>query len=138
MDAPELDRELAEWAGALCALLGERGAGTADQASREAAARARTLLLAGHADRAELRAAFEELDEALRRAGDARGLRGRSRSHAASPSPAPPGLRRVIKVARCPGALPCARREPAPDLRLPPKCAVHGVRMHRESLRGTP
>jgi hypothetical protein len=137
MAAPDLEHELAEYTAALCVLLTERDGSVAETHQvREAAARARALL-APDADREELLEAFRTLDEALRRAGDARGLRGSSRNVPA-PGATLPGVRRVIKVARCPGAVLCTRREPAPDLRLPPKCAVNGVRMRREQLRREP
>jgi hypothetical protein len=123
--------QLAAYTAALCLLLAERDTSvTAVPGVRAAVERTRSLLAAG-GDGTELLAAFRAVDEELRRAGDARGLGGRFRSAATTP----PGIRRVIKVARCPGAVPCARREPAPDLRPAPRCAVNGVRMRREQLR---
>jgi hypothetical protein len=133
MAASDQERELAEHTGALCALLNERALLRHPEV-REAAEHVRSLL-AAHPDRDQLAAAFTRLDEALRRAGDARGLRGRSRGGGAT---APAGIRRVIKVARCPGAVLCTRREPAPDLRPLPRCAVNGVRMRREQLGREP
>ncbi|WP_158827945.1 hypothetical protein [Streptomyces sp. NRRL S-118] len=123
--------ELAAYTAALCLLLTERdGSVTAVPEVRAAVEHTRSLLTVGGGGTVLL-AAFRALDEELRRAGDARGLGGRSRGAATTP----PGIRRVIKVARCPGAVPCARREPAPDLRPAPRCAVNGVRMRREQLR---
>ncbi|NJP49810.1 hypothetical protein HCJ93_06925 [Streptomyces sp. SBST2-5] len=120
--SPGLDRATA----ALCALLGSpedlRLPGV-----REAAERARDLLRSG-ADADELAACYRELDTALRRNGDARGLVGESRGATA------PGITPHIKVAVCPGAHSCARIERARDLLPAPYCAVHGTRMRKSRL----
>jgi hypothetical protein len=113
-------------AAALCALLGSpedlRQAGV-----RETAERARELLRSG-ADPQALAACYRELDTALRRAGDARGLTGGNRGGTA------PGVSPHIKVAVCPGPAQCSRLETARDLLPAPQCAVNGTRMRKARL----
>ncbi|MFD3484484.1 hypothetical protein [Streptomyces sp. NPDC058665] len=124
---------------ALCALLGARdGLWRTDEEVSAATERARALLAPGStADPGQLDAAFRELDEALLRAGDARGLGGQLRVGPGRPYPGPtiPGIRPMIKVALCPGTVLCTRREPAKDLRPAPPCALNGTRMRKERLR---
>ncbi|MET4927296.1 hypothetical protein P3L51_33895 [Streptomyces sp. PSRA5] len=123
---------------ALCLLLNAPdGLGSRDARVAEAVGRATRLLTANAADPDELDAALDAVDEALRRAGDARGLGGR-RGGVPGSSAALPGVRPMIKVALCPGTVPCTRREPAKDLWPAPACAVNGVRMRKERLREDP
>lgn len=121
---------------ALCLLLNDPdGLRSGDDQVAETVERARRLLTANTAnavDPAQLDAAFEAVDQALRRAGDARGLGSRRGDISL------PGVRPMINVALCPGTVPCTRREPAKDLRPAPACAVNGVRMRKERLRRDP
>ncbi|MFI9202231.1 hypothetical protein [Streptomyces sp. NPDC053048] len=139
MVAPEGELQLAERTAALCGLLAESdGHGHGDARVREAVARAVALLRAPARSEEELAVAFRAVDDALRRAGDARGLLGRFRgapvSRAAVVAPGLPGLRPAIRVALCPGEVPCTRREPARDLWPAPQCPLHGARMRKERL----
>ena len=123
-----LDRsELARRTAALCSLLGSphdlRQPGV-----RAAAESVRDLLRSG-AGADELAAGYEDIDDALRRAGDAGGLLNDSRSATA------PGVAAHIKVAVCPGPAGCSRLERARDLLPAPHCAVHDTRMHKRRLR---
>ncbi|MFE3116838.1 hypothetical protein [Streptomyces niveus] len=132
-DSVRAERRRADRVAALCLLLDDRDALRAgDGQVAETVERARRLLAADDTQPAQLDAAFEAVDQALRRAGDARGL-GTGRGDIALP-----GVRPVINVALCPGAVPCTRREPAKDLRPAPACAVNGVRMRKERLRRDP
>lgn len=121
---------------ALCLLLDDPGGLLGGDAEvTRTVERARGLLTAngaGAVDPAQLDAAFDAVDQALRRAGDARGLGSRRGDVALH------GVRPMIKVAVCPGTVPCTRREPAKDLRPAPACAVNGVRMRKERLREDP
>ncbi|MFI2286466.1 hypothetical protein [Streptomyces niveus] len=136
MTAPDrvrAERRRADRIAALCLLLNDRdGLRGGDGQVAETVERARRLLAADDTRPAQLDAAFEAVDQALRRAGDARGLGSRRGDIAL------PGIRPVINVALCPGAVPCTRREPAKDLRPAPACAVNGVRMRKERLRRDP
>ncbi|MFE4493406.1 hypothetical protein ACFRKD_13230 [Streptomyces niveus] len=132
-DSVRAERRRADRVAALCLLLDDRDALSAgDGQVAETVERARRLLAADDTQPAQLDAAFEAVDQALRRAGNARGL-GSGRGDIALP-----GVRPVINVALCPGAVPCTRREPAKDLRPAPACAVNGVRMRKERLRRDP
>ncbi|MFG2174043.1 hypothetical protein ACGFMO_22185 [Streptomyces niveus] len=136
-DSVRAERRRADRIAALCLLLNDRdGLHGGDGQVAETVERARRLLAADGTDPARLDAAFEAVDQALRRAGDARGL-GSGRGDIALPGSLP-GIRPVINVALCPGAVPCTRREPAKDLRPAPACAVNGVRMRKERLRRDP
>ncbi|MET9553576.1 hypothetical protein [Streptomyces sp. NPDC006645] len=127
------ERRRADCVAALCLLLNDpAGLRSGDGQVAETVERARRLLAAGDAEPAQLDAAFEAVDQALRRAGDARGLGSRRGDIAL------PGVRPMIKVALCPGTVPCTRREPAKDWRAAPACAVNGVPMRKEPLRGNP
>jgi hypothetical protein len=135
---PTLNPQLAARAEALCLLLDSADELRDMPQVLEAAMRAKSLFVPG-TDAGQLAAAFDEVDEALRRAGDARGLRGHSRSlpvpasdHAGSATP--PGLTRQLKAAVCPGPVRCSRIEPARDL-WPATCAISGLRMRKERLR---
>jgi hypothetical protein len=110
-------------AAALCALLGSPE-DLREPGVREAAERALALVRAG-ADPDELAVCYSDLDTALRRAGDARGLTGDSRDGRV------PGIAHHIKVAVCPGPVQCARVERARDLLPAPPCAVNGTRMRK-------
>ncbi|MFD5557302.1 hypothetical protein ACFWIA_26115 [Streptomyces sp. NPDC127068] len=138
MTATDRERQRADSVGALCALLGESGGGGDPQVA-ETAARAGALI-AADGDRQQVDEALHAVDEALRRAGDPRGLLGRSRGAAdLRPSGSVvPGVRAQIKVALCPGEPRCPRREPARDLWPAPMCTVTGVRMRKERLRREP
>ncbi|MFC8077596.1 hypothetical protein ACFUN8_18915 [Streptomyces sp. NPDC057307] len=131
------ERRRADSIAALCLLLNTPdGLRSSDAQVAETVERARRLLTADAVDPARLDAAFEAVDEALRRAGDSRGLGTRRGEFLGPPGAALPGVRPMIKVALCPGTVPCTRREPAKDLRPAPACAVNGVRMRKERLRG--
>lgn len=130
---------------ALCLLLAERdGPAHTDPDVMAAVERTRELLASASASAsapapspAQLDAALDALNEALRRAGYAAGLNGHARVGAIPGRTHPdiPGVRPMIKVAVCPGEVPCTRREPAKDLWPAPPCALNGVRMRRERLR---
>ncbi|MFI6085120.1 hypothetical protein ACIBBB_29830 [Streptomyces sp. NPDC051217] len=136
------ERRRADSIAALCALLAERnGLWRTDSDVARATERARDLLDPDStADPDQLDAAFGELDEALLRGGDARGLGGHLRVGAGQqyPGQAIPGVHPMIKVALCPGTVLCTRREPAKDLRPAPPCALNGGRMRKERLRRDP
>ncbi|MFD3521324.1 hypothetical protein [Streptomyces sp. NPDC058653] len=139
------ERRHADSVAALCALLAQRdGLWRTDEDVAAATERARGLLAPGTtADPGQLQQALRELDEALLRAGDPRGLGGALRVGAGSvpgigSRPDVPGVRPMIKVALCPGTAPCTRREPAKDLWPAPPCALNGVRMRKERLRRDP
>lgn len=139
MTATDRERQRAASIAALCLLLGEPGGSGGDRRVAESAARARALLAAS-GDPLRVDEALHAVDEALRGAGDARGLLGGSRG-ATEPRPPGsvlPGVRPQIKVALCPGEPRCPRREPARDLWPAPMCAVAGVRMRKERLRREP
>ncbi|MGW8886327.1 hypothetical protein [Streptomyces sp. NPDC055749] len=94
---------------------------------QEAAERTRDLLRSG-AGADELAACYDELDHALRLAGEARGLAGYGRGATA------PGLAAHTKVAGCPGPARCSRLEVV-RFRLPPAhCAINDARMHKVRL----
>lgn len=132
MSSSASDNELAQQTAALCLLLGEGRHEVRDLPQvLEAAERARELLVA-EADPEEVGAAMRAVDHALRQAGEARGLLGRSRSPVARLHP--PGMRQTVKVAVCPFRLRCDRRERARDLLPAPACAVNGGRMVKEQL----
>ncbi|MFJ6820079.1 hypothetical protein ACIQRJ_06650 [Streptomyces niveus] len=132
-DSVRAERRRADRIAALCLLLDDRDAlRGGDGQVAETVERAKRLLAADDTQPAQLDAAFEAVDQALRRAGNARGL-GSGRGDIALP-----GVRPVINVALCPGTVPCTRREPAKDLRPAPACAVNGVRMRKERLRRDP
>ncbi|MER5633456.1 hypothetical protein CP967_03425 [Streptomyces nitrosporeus] len=111
---------------ALCSLLGSpedlRHPGV-----RENAERARDLVRGG-AGADELTECFGVLDHVLRQAGAAGGLLNASRGATAR------GVAAHIKVAVCPGPVPCNRLERARDLLPAPLCAVHGARMRKSRL----
>lgn len=136
MTAPDSVRgesRRADHIAALCLLLNDPdGLRSGDGQVAETVERARRLLTTDDVHPAQLDAAFEAVDQALRRAGDARGLGSRRGDISL------PGVRPVINVALCPGTVPCTRREPAKDLRPAPACAVNGVRMRKERLRRDP
>ncbi|MFI6691445.1 hypothetical protein ACIBLA_06725 [Streptomyces sp. NPDC050433] len=138
-DGEHAERRRADSVAALCLLLDDPdGQLSTDGQVAEAVGRARRLLIANAAPD-QLDAAFGAVDEALRRAGDARGLLGNLRGEVFGYPAIPatlPGVRPMIKVALCPGTVPCTRREPAKDLRRAPACAVNGVEMRKERLRG--
>jgi hypothetical protein len=123
-----LDRsQLARRAAALCGLLGSHQ--DMRQPGVRAAAEHVRDLLRSHAGADELAAGYDDIDAALRRAGDAGGLLNDSRSAT------PPGVTAHIKVAVCPGPAACSRLERARDLLPAPHCAVHDTRMHKRRLR---
>jgi hypothetical protein len=134
MTQPAREHELASCIQALCVLLGAERELRALPEVPEAAARAKALLVA-RADTDTLMTAFRALDDALRGAGDARGLLGRTRGHAPQQSP---GVHTQIKVAVCPEPVPCARLEPVRDLWPAPLCAVGEQRMRKVRLRPGP
>lgn len=113
-------------AAAVCALLGSPD-DLEDPDVRDLAERARDLLRSG-ASADELSTFYRDLDMALRRAGDARGLVNESRSARV------PGISHDIKVAVCPGPAQCTRVERARDLLPAPPCAVNGTRMRKRRL----
>jgi hypothetical protein len=113
-------------AAALCALL-DSPQDLQGPDVREAAERARELLRSG-AGGDELAAAYRAVDRALRRAGDARGLTGRSRGVTV------PGVAQHIKVAVCPGPAHCSRVERSRDLLPAPRCQVNGTLMRKSRL----
>ncbi|WP_046502743.1 hypothetical protein [Streptomyces odonnellii] len=113
-------------AAAVCALLGSPD-DMEDRDVRDLAERARDLLRSG-ASADELATCYRDLDMALRRSGDARGLVNESRSARI------PGISHDIKVAVCPGPVQCTRVERARDLLPAPPCAVNGARMHKRRL----
>ncbi|MFD3917671.1 hypothetical protein [Streptomyces sp. NPDC058595] len=142
------ERLRADGIAALCVLLAEpHGPQRTDDGVVRAVERARALLATGTGTGpdpgpavGQLDEAFEALDDALRRAGDSRGLLGRIRGVLGDPAPGSrlTGLRTTIKVAVCPGPAPCTRREPARDLRQAPPCALHGAQMRKVRLRPDP
>ncbi|WP_151480329.1 hypothetical protein [Streptomyces albicerus] len=134
MTDPAGDRELAPYIQALCVLLGAERELRDLPDVPEAAARAKSLVVAG-ADTEELRTAFRKLEDALRAAGDARGLLGRSRGY---PGQQAPGVSTQIRVAVCPGPVRCTRMEPARDLWPAPLCAIGEQRMRKVRLRPGP
>ncbi|MFJ8869431.1 hypothetical protein ACIRD6_27150 [Streptomyces sp. NPDC102473] len=122
-DGGELARRTAE----LCALLGSPGE-LRRMPEVQAAADGAAALLRSEAGAADLTAAYDVLDQALRRAGYANGLLAHARSTR------PPGLRVHVKVAVCPGPIRCGRLERAGDLRPAPPCAINGERMRKTRL----
>ncbi|WP_328907863.1 hypothetical protein OG230_35390 [Streptomyces sp. NBC_00234] len=118
--------ELSDKAAALCKLFS-----TSTELRRpgvqESAERARDLLRSG-AGADELAACYDDLDHALRVAGDAQGLAGHARGATA------PGLAPHTKVAVCPGPARCSRLHVV-RYRLPAAhCAVNDARMHKARL----
>ncbi|MEO3749923.1 hypothetical protein [Streptomyces sp. B6B3] len=131
MTAQSEDRQVADHTAALCALLAdERELRRLPEVS-DAATHARSLV-ASRVGAEELRAAFRAVDDALRRAGEARGLLGRSRGVASGQAP---GIGPQLRVAVCPAAVRCSRVERARDLLPAPPCAVSGDRMRKVRLR---
>lgn len=132
------ERRRADSVAALCLLLADpHGARHTDDGVTGAIERTMALLATNDG---ELDAAFEALDDALRRSGDPRGLLGYVRGILGERPPASrlPGLRSTIKVALCPATEPCVRREPTRDLRAAPLCAVNGTPMRKVRLGQDP
>ncbi|MGP4050671.1 hypothetical protein [Streptomyces sp. 2A115] len=137
MPEPTEDRELAQYIQALCVLLGAERELRDLPRVPEAAARAKSLVVS-EAAAEELRTAFRALDEALRGAGDARGLLGHSRGFSDPPGQRMPGVSTQIRVAVCPEPVRCARLEPVRDLWPAPGCAISGQRMRKVRLSPGP
>ncbi|WP_299537584.1 hypothetical protein [uncultured Streptomyces sp.] len=127
MTEPADSGELADKAAQLCVLLASPGE-SRGMPEVEAAARLASDLLRSGAPGAELAAAYDHLDRALRRAGYAGGLLRQARRTRL------PGVRTHLKVAVCPGPVRCSRLERAGDIRPAPPCAVNGERMHKTRL----
>ncbi|MGW6603906.1 hypothetical protein [Streptomyces sp. NPDC055036] len=119
--------ELAPKTAQLCALLGSPGELRRMPEVQAAARRVLDLLHSG-ASATELAAAYDLLDQALRRAGYAGGLLSHARGARI------PGVRAHIKVAVCPGPVRCSRLERAGDIWRAPPCAINGERMRKTRL----